>query len=340
MLEEQGLEAVPDGLAPDGRPELLVLRALKLGDLLVAVPALRALRRAFPDHRILYAAQGWLRPMMELVGSVDDLLDTHGLDVPIGLAPGRVDVAVNLHGNGAESRGRIEALQPARRIGHSSPGWDGPAWPDGLHERDRWARLLEWHGIPADPLDYRLHRPAQPTSRPGAAVLHVGAAYGSRLWPADRFAAVARELALAGHDVVFTGSARERPRALEVAALAGFGPDSVVAGEYSLAQFAAVIADAAVVVSADTGAAHLASAYARPSVVMFGPAPVAEWGPPPGPHIVLTDESRRLGDTFSSEPDPALLAVTVDDVLEALAGLGARPGTGILAPEPAIRTES
>lgn len=336
---EPGRTPAPEGLEPDGRPELLVLRALKLGDLLVAVPALRALRRAHPDHRILYAAQAWLRPMMELIGSVDALLDTHGLDVPISLSPGRVDIAVNLHGNGAESRGRIEALQPRRRIGHLSPGWDGPGWPDGLHERERWARLLDWHGIPADPLDYRLHRPAERTSRPGAAILHVGAAYGSRLWPADRFAAVARELALAGHDVVFTGSSGERPRAEEVAGLAGLGPDTVAAGRYSLTEFAAVIADAAVVVSADTGAAHLASAYARPSVVMFGPAPVAEWGPPPGPHIVLTDEAQRRGDTFSAEPDPALLAVTPDDVLDALAGLGVMPGAGILAAEPAIRTE-
>jgi ADP-heptose:LPS heptosyltransferase len=71
----------------------------------------------------------------------------------------------------------------------------------------------------------------------------------------------------------------------------------------------------------DTGAAHLATAYATPSVVLFGPAPVARWGPPAGPHVVLTDEQLRVGDVFATEPDPALLAVSPEDVLAAAEGL-------------------
>ena len=299
------------------QPELLVLRALKLGDLLVAVPALRALRRGFPEHRISYAAQEWLRPVVELVGSVDDLLPLHGLDVPIPVEPGRVDVAVNLHGSGPESTGRLQALSPRLLLGHAGPGLPGPSWRQGINERERWAELLAWHGIAADPLDYLLLPPRAPSPAPGAVVIHVGAAYGSRLWPVERFAAVAAELHRAGHEVVFTGSAGERPRALAVAEAAGLPAGTVAAGRLGLDEFAAVVAGASLVVSADTGAAHLASAYARPSVVIFGPAPVAEWGPPKGPHIALTDESRRVGDTFASDPDPALLAVSVRDVLAA-----------------------
>ncbi|UWX97053.1 glycosyltransferase family 9 protein [Arthrobacter zhaoxinii] len=308
---------------PADRPELLVLRALKLGDLLVAVPALKALRRAFPGHRIRYAAQEWLRPILPLTGAVDDLLPLHGLDVPIPLEPGQLDIAVNLHGSGPESCSRLEVLQPSRLIGHAGPGWDGPPWKDGVHERERWAGLLSWHGIPADPLDYRLDPPAAWSTAPEAVVIHVGAAYGSRLWPAARFAAVARELDTAGSPILFTGSGGERRRALAVADAAGLAPERVVAGELRLEEFAAVIARSRLVISADTGAAHLASAYARPSVVLFGPAPVSEWGPPPGPHIALTDETRRRGDTFAVDPDPALLAVTVEDVLAAVEKLDA-----------------
>jgi ADP-heptose:LPS heptosyltransferase len=312
----------PEGRAGDRRPELLVLRALKLGDLLVAVPALRGLRRAFPEHRIRYAAQAWLAPVVALTGAVDELLPTHGLDEPLDVAPGTVDIAVNLHGNGAESRGRIDEIIPARRMGHRAPGWDGPPWRDGVHERHRWADLVRWHGVPADPLDNGLRVPEEASAYPGAVVVHVGAAYGSRLWPADRFAAVAKALAGAGHRVVLTGSAGERARALAVAAAAGLPEDTVVAGELPLERFAALVAASSLVVSADTGAAHLASAYTRPSVVLFGPAPVEEWGPPPGPHIVLTDASVRVGETFAAEPDPALLAVTPDEVLAAAARLG------------------
>ena len=303
------------------QPELLVLRALKLGDLLVAVPALRALRRAFPEHRISYAAQEWLRPVVDLVGSVDDLLPLHGLDVPIPLEPGRIDVAVNLHGSGPESTGRLQALAPRVLLGHSGPGLPGPAWRHGIHERERWSELMDWHRIPADPLDYLLLPPRTASPAPGAVVIHVGAAYGSRLWPVERFAAVAAELHRAGHEVVFTGSTGERPRALAVAERAGLPEGTVAAGKLGLDAFAAAVAGAALVISADTGAAHLASAYSRPSVVIFGPAPVAEWGPPKGPHIALTDESQRVGDTFAVEPDPALLAVSVQDVLAAAAKL-------------------
>lgn len=311
-----------DSLPSDGRPEVLALRALKLGDLLVAVPALHALRRAYPRHRLIYAAQPWLAPVLALVGGVDTLLETQGLDDPLPLSRGRVEVAVNLHGRGPESMYRLEELAPKRRIGHLGPGWDGPHWRDGVHERERWAELLQWHGIPADPLDYRLLLPMVPNPLPGAAVIHVGAAYGSRLWPQERFAAVARGLEAAGHCVAFTGSAGERRRALQVAALAGLPQERVVAGTLGLDEFAAVIAGAAIVVSADTGAAHLASAYGRRSVVIFGPAPVSEWGPPPGPHIALTRADLRRGDTFSAIPDPALLAVSAADVLAAARDLG------------------
>ncbi len=60
-----------------------------------------------------------------------------------------------------------------------------------------------------------------------------------------------------------------------------------------------------------------------PSVVLFGPAPPEAWGPPStGPHIVLTDASVRRGDVFAEDPDPAILAVTADDVLAAVDRLG------------------
>jgi hypothetical protein len=63
------------------------------------------------------------------------------------------------------------------------------------------------------------------------------------------------------------------------------------------------------------------------------PGPPEEWGPPAsGPHIVLTDASQPLGDTFSAIPDPALLAITPAHVLEAARSLDGhrviRPLTG------------
>lgn len=314
----QGLRLLGEEAAAQGAPELVALRALKLGDLLVAVPAVRALRRAHPEHRVVLAVPEWLVPIVELIGGVDAILPTPGLDNPLPLQAGRVDIAVNLHGNGPESRDIIDRLQARQTIGHDSPRHSGPVWLDGILERKRWARLVEAHGMPADENDVGLLVPAVRPAFTHAVVIHVGAFYGSRRWPVERFATVAAALAEQGANVLLTGSAKERQRALDVAALAGLPAEVVVAGRMELDEFAALVAAADLLISADTGAAHLASAYGIPSVVLYGPAPPEEWGPPVnGPHIVLTDASLRKGDTFGDEPDPALLAVLSTDVLAA-----------------------
>ncbi|PPG87992.1 glycosyl transferase [Rathayibacter rathayi] len=318
--------------APDRTSEILALRALKLGDLLVAVPALKALRRGFPGHRLILATTPWLEPIVDLVEGLDALVPTlHGLDDPLPMAAGRIELGVNLHGNGPESRLRLREIAPERTLEFrvpaldpgAGPGDPRPLWLDGELERARWARLVNSLGLDADPEDVAIAVPEAPAPVSGAAVVHVGAFYGSREWPEERFAAVARSLAAEGHRVVYTGGVNEADRARRVAELAGTG--EVLAGVLSLSEFAAIVAAAEKVVTVDTGAAHLASAYGIPSVVIFGPAPPEAWGPPAsGPHSVLTDASLRRGDVFSTEPDPALLAVGVDDVLAALASLPTR----------------
>nr|WP_055502713.1 glycosyltransferase family 9 protein [Nonomuraea pusilla] len=110
--------------------------------------------------------------------------------------------------------------------------------------------------------------------------MHPGAAFGSKRWPAERCAAN-------------------------------------LAGRTDLAGLAALVRRAALVVSGDTGVAHLAGAYERPSVVLSGPASPRIWGPPRKPvHAALwhgTDEREVL----THAPDPALLAITVDEALDA-----------------------
>jgi ADP-heptose:LPS heptosyltransferase len=312
-----------DDVGEPGRaPEVLLLRALKLGDLLVAVPAVHAVRRSYPSHRLILAVPRWLEPITALIGGVDALLPTQGIDTALDIRPGRIETAINLHGPGPESNERLAAVHAQRVIAHASAGHGGPEWRDGILERYRWTRLLESHGIAADPDDVRLHNAPPPSPVAGAVIIHVGAFYESRRWPAERFALVAEALRADGHRVVFTGSEVERPRALSVARRAGFQEASVLAGRLTLDVFAGVIAAARLVISADTGAAHLASAYAVPSVVLFGPAPPEEWGPPAaGPHLVLTDAAARRGDAFADTPDPAILGVSAGDVIVAARSL-------------------
>ena len=304
--------------------DVLVLRALGLGDLLVAVPALRLLRRALPQHRIVLAAPAALGPVVARIDAVDEHLPCPSPDaLPATAAPALTtpDVAVNLHGRGPQSHAALDALAPRRRVGHAAPGWDGPAWTDDPDrpERRRWCDLLAGCGLvaPADAAagadDLRLPAPAPA----GHVVVHPGAAYGSKRWPVERFAAVARALAADGRRVVVTGGPAER-------GLTRLVPGEDRGGDTDLAGLVDLVAGADLLVSGDTGVAHLATAFGVPSVTLFGPVGPEQWGPPSGgPHVTLTVPQVRRGDRFADDPDPALLAVGVDDVLGAVARLGA-----------------
>jgi ADP-heptose:LPS heptosyltransferase len=314
----------------DDRPVLLALRALGLGDLLTAVPALRALRRAFPGHRITLAAPAALAGLVPLIGAVDELCDVPGPDpVPERVPVGAPDIAVNLHGRGPQSTAALLRTGPGRLLAHAHPevpGAEGPPWRDEAHEVRRWCDLLGWYGLPADPADLLLADPASPSGpsglpgppggRTGPVLVHPGAAYPARRWPPERFARVASGLREAGHDVVVTGGAAERDLARRVADLARLPADRVLAGRTGPPELAALVARARLVVCGDTGVAHLASAFATPSVVLFGPVPPALWGPPSGgPHTALWAGSR--GDPHGERPDPGLLRIEVPQVLDA-----------------------
>lgn len=306
-----------------GRPVLLVLRALGLGDFLTGIPALRALRPGFPDHDIVLAAPRSLEPLVRLAAAADTLVDHTGLD-PLPWPGAAPDLAVNLHGRGPQSHTLLRSLRPRRlaAFAHADAGHDGPAWDPEEHEVHRWCRLVaEGLDLSADPADLALPVPAEPAARPGAVVVHPGAAYPARRWPPDRFAAVARWAAAAGHEVVVTGGPSEIALAEEVRRTAGLAPEAVLAGRTDLLQLAAQVAAARLLVSGDTGVAHLATAFATPSVLLFGPTPPSRWGPPAGgPHRMLWHGDGR-GDPWGDTVDPALLAVTVDEVLGEAAAL-------------------
>ncbi|POX35876.1 glycosyl transferase, partial [Streptomyces sp. Ru73] len=77
------------------------------------------------------------------------------------------------------------------------------------------------------------------------------------------------------------------------------------------------IAQAAVLISGDTGTAHLATAHATPSVTLFGPVPPRLWGPPPSERHTALWHPGPPGDPHGTEPDPLLLRIGVEEVVEA-----------------------
>lgn len=337
--------------------DVLVLRALGLGDALTGVAALRGVRRAWPDRRLVLAAPagtgGWLRDL----GVVDAVLPTTGLDrlgppdgdperggyPDRGGDPARGHVAVNLHGRGPQSHRLLLATRPDRLVAFASPQaghLDGPHWRADEHEVDRWCRLVRWAGGACGREDLRLTVPrpdGHGRDGNGAVVLHPGAASGSRRWPAERWSWLAARLSVAGVPVLVTGSAAETGLCEQVVAGAGghAPPDPVVpgrrpaagtvrsvAGALDLPGLASLVAGARVVVCGDTGVAHLATAVGTPSVLLFGPTPPSWWGPALDAerHTVLW-HGNGVGDPHADTVDLALAAITPAEVWEAVEAL-------------------
>jgi len=303
---------------------ILVLRALGVGDLATAAPALRGLRRALPREELCLAAPAWLAPLVDLVGGIDRLVPVAGLG-PVRWPVSAPRVAVNLHGRGPQSHRLLATAAPARLLGFVCPQAghdDGPGWRGDEHEVHRWCRLLHWYGVPADRDDLALRVPADRTCDPGVTIVHPGAKTPDRRWPTRRWAQVAAALAAGGHRVVVTGSAAERDLAGRVAVGAGLPASAVLAGRTDLADLAGLVAAARIVLSGDTGIAHLATGYGTPSVVLLGPQPPWRWGPPPERPWHRAVWRGVAGDdagVVPGAPHPALARVTVDDVLAAVA---------------------
>jgi ADP-heptose:LPS heptosyltransferase len=310
-------------------PQLTILRALGLGDLLTAVPSLRALARAFPEHRRLLAAPAWLEPLLPLVEEdgepcLHGLAELDGLGGDRAALPHRPEIGVNLHGRGPESHRLLLSSRPGRLLAfrHAAVPETAamPVWERDEHETRRWCRLLRESGIEADPdeLEIRPPRIGLPDWTHGATVLHPGAASAARRWPPERWTEVARAEREAGREVVVTGSIKEVGLARAIATAAGLEPHCQLAGRTDLRCLAALVAGAGAVVCGDTGIAHLATALGVPSILLFGPTSPRHWGPPPerGIHRVLWEGG--VGDPHAETVDGGLLEIEVDAVVAAL----------------------
>jgi ADP-heptose:LPS heptosyltransferase len=290
---------------------IAVFRALFLGDLMLAVPALRALRAGFPDAEITLIGLPWAEAFWRRFPRyVDRFVEFAGYpginEVPID--PPRIerflaeqqahgyDVVIQMHGSGATSNPFALALGGRVTIGHYQdsppPGLTaGLPYPDDKHEVHRNLGLVALLGCPAD--DTRLEFPLLASDRSEAARLlpprarqarmlvgmHTGASASSRRWPPHYFAQAGDTLAHRyGAQVVLTGGPDETDIAADVARRMTTRPIDL-SGQTSLGGLAAVLNRLDLFLTNDTGPAHIAYALGTPSVTLFGPIDPYRWAP-------------------------------------------------------------
>lgn len=278
--------------------KIAVLRANGIGDFVFALPALEALRRAYPRAEIVLLGLGWHAAFLQgRPGPVDRVVVIPPLE---GLAPAgevedpqqaarffdamrleRFDLALQMHGGGRYSNRLVGGLGARLTAGTRTP--DAPPL-------DRWIPYQYFHLevlryleiaalvgagpvtlepclqlLPADLEEAAAVLP--PDGRPLAA-LHAGAGGGRRRWPPEKFAAVAGGLARAGARVVVVGSERDREAVQELVGCMRT-PFENLCGRLSLGGLAGLFSRCRVVVSNDSGPLHLAAAVGAATVGVY-----------------------------------------------------------------------
>lgn len=322
--------------SPDFRTIHLYRPQNQLGDLLLNVPAIRSIRERFPRAHVVLVVGRQNAGAVSGQRWADEIrvVDTRNF---LGVARGgirglsgpRPDLAVYFTTvSYSRSAGMLlRWSRAAERVGFD------PAW---YRERDRagLTRLIPYPGNAAgakpphqsdvslllarecgagarpDP-PYYVPDPALLERAPeGAVYIHPGAGKQKNRWPADRFAAVARDLAGRGHPVWWLAGPQDSGTV--EAATAALGANLPVVRGESIPMLAARFARAALYVGNDTGPLHLAGAAGCPTVGVYGWTDPAEWRP-----VGRCVRSVRAADGLLTSVEPRDV---IDTALPLLAG--------------------
>jgi ADP-heptose:LPS heptosyltransferase len=259
---------------------ILVIKHGALGDIVLAFPAFAAIRAAHPDAQITLLTTAPYAGFLALSNWFDAIeIDARpGLGNPLGLLKLRRQLrgfamVYDLQTSARSSRyfalaGRppFSGIATGCAYRHVNPE------RNAMHTRERLAEQLSAAGIaPLPPPDLSwLAASVEKFDLPAEFALLVPGAAPHRpekRWPAEKFAALAKNLAL---PVVIAGGAGE---SAAVAAIKAASPAAIdLTGRTSLAELAAVAARSTMAIGNDTGPMHLAAALAIPCVVLFGGA--------------------------------------------------------------------
>ena len=295
---------------------LVIFRALQVGDMLCAVPALRAIRAALPDAHITLIGLPWAAQFASRFARyIDDFVAFPGHpalpeqaaredELPAfyeQMRARKFDLALQMHGSGQISN-RIVAEFGAKLVAgcivqgrkEVDRNIDSACFMEYLEEGAEPLRLLklaEFLGAPSMGSHLEFPLTEQDERELMGSGLCEGLAYGDYLcihpgarirdkcWPPARFSEVADTLAEEfGLKVVLTGSAKEADLTATVAEHMQHKAINAAA-PISLGAMAVLMSRARLLVCNDTGVSHIAAGLRLPSVVVFSKADMQRWAP-------------------------------------------------------------
>ncbi len=286
--------------------KILAIQFKSLGDTVLVVPALEAIRQQFPDcilHALVSESAAPLLKNQPGIARVWSTPRVHGKTrlkqswpVIRALRAERFDRSVDFGGN---DRGAIMSLMcgARKRLGIADPdGFFGrnyicytqrsPVQP--IRRPEPWrsmAILAPWGITPKNPAEIRIHAdPALDAEAArllpaGAIVCHMGAGMSCKQWPVAHWAKFHALATTAGFHLVFTPGAIPREKVLATELKNLVPTVSILPDTTNLALFMAVLKRARALVTPDTGPMHIAAALGTPLVAMFGPSSIIQWAP-------------------------------------------------------------
>lgn len=281
---------------------IAVLRANAVGDLVAALPALEALRAAYPRAEIVLLGRRWHadflrgRPgpvdrVVVLPASVEALAAGGHEAFFARLRTQRFDLALQLHGGGRHSNPLIRRL--AARVSAGLKAADAEpldrwvSYVAGQHEVARYLEAVALVGARSPTLEPRLQvlerdldeaRSVVPERGLPLVVLQPATADPRRCWPVEKHAAVADALMAAGARVAINATAAEAPVARAVACLMRRPPIDL-SGQLSLGGLLGLLSYARLALGNDSGTLHLATALGVPTVGIFWCGNALAWAP-------------------------------------------------------------
>jgi len=289
--------------------KLAVLRANAIGDYLVSLPALEALRAAYPQAELVLLGSGWhvgflagrpgpvdrCLPVPPTVGVRDDQPPSQPAVADLffaGMRAERFDLAVQLQGGGRHSNPFVDRLGARVTAGSQAP--DAPPldrtvpYTGDQHEIHRFLEVAGLVGAAPVTLEPRLQVTAADRAEAAAAlapeddrplvVLHPGANDPRRRWPVERLAVVGSELARKGARLAVVGTAADQPLADRlVGTLEGEAAD--LTGRLGLGGLAGLLEQATLLVGNDSGPRHLAAAVGTATVAVYWCVSLGSYGP-------------------------------------------------------------